>query len=153
MHLIQKESLSLVLRWLLEAVFVIGVLILIFLYEILTHYYMWYFGGDSTFLISMSVLLYFTGFDGLVIIRMLIGLFDDIHHCKPFVLKNAMRLKYISICCFIAGVAFLTHCFIYPSIVKGAVTFIIFIAALACQIVSQLFYQAVDYKSENDLTV
>lgn len=153
MNFMRKENLSLFLRWVLEAVFVAGILFLIFLNHLLASYYLWYFGGFNMFYKSMAILLYIAGLDGLVIIRLLIGLFNDIHRQNPFVIKNANRLKYIAICCFVACAAFLIHCFMYPSVFRAMVTFVIFIAALACLVVSQLFQQAVGYKSENDLTV
>jgi len=149
----RQEILSSILRWTLEGIFIVGVVLMLFLRQFLLRYYLWLFGGETEYFNLILGVLYFSGVPALVIIRQLIGIFKTVSLKDPFVLKNVRCLKAIAICCFIITTAFIVKVTFYLTLVSTAAIIVFLIAGLAAYVVSLLFQEAVRYKVENDLTI
>ena len=130
------------------------------------------FGGGITFLITLpiilksisifEIMLYLNGITMLVIVKQFIELFDSLKIEKPFCDNTAKRMNIASMA---AGI--MTVLFFIETIYKFAsdnsdikincilvfMTILFLGVAIALYILAELFRQATEYKSENDLTI
>lgn len=146
------EKLSKTLRFLLEFVFVVGTIDVLTLYWTLPLY----FGNvfPEPFFLPALIDLALCGVCTLVIIRYIIGMLKTVGESNPFVPKNVTSLKAMAICCFIIT-ALLLGLLVFSefSLIVSIAALLFLVIGLLCAIVSGLFQKAVEYKSENDLTV
>lgn len=146
------EKLSVVLRFFLEVVFIVGTIDVITLYWTLPRYFSYIF--PNGFLLPVMIDLTLCGIFTLVIIRYIISMLKTVHATNPFIPKNVTSLKALAICCFIITVLLL-GLFVFGglSIVVSLAVLLFLVLGVLCLILSELFQKAVAYKKENDLTV
>ncbi len=98
----------------------------------------------------------------LVIVKQFIGLFDSLKENKPFSNNTVKRLKKASIASLVMAILFVIQTIYEFFLVKANIVFCIglgflvvlfFGVSIALYILSELFRQANEYKSENDLTI
>lgn len=155
------KIMSIFLRFSLEFVFYAG-LVLTIAIPFVVHYwpemvyrYFWWFYSSSwisreLFTLSLIELL---GVAALIIVRQLVLIFKSVNEDKPFIKQNADRLKRISVCCFSMFGIFLFKITFFYTPLSFLMTVALLIASFAALVFSRLFYLAVEYKSENDLTI
>lgn len=153
MRYLQVEGLSRILRWSMEIIFCLGVFATVTLPYTLKAFFHWYFGGNTRFLNFVLVMLMICGACALTVVRQLIIMFRSIHDKNPFVQKNVYCLRNISVCCFVIAACFTIKCFLYLTFLTFVVAFMFIIAGFSALVFCGLFHQAVEYKSENDLTI
>ncbi|MDO4283138.1 MAG: DUF2975 domain-containing protein [Clostridia bacterium] len=103
--------------------------------------------------VKILVILYSSGILALGIVHFTIKLLKNVNQNKPFSQDNVKLLKYISIFCLIIAVIYL----ISIPIIKSVFTIILFmiftIMGFMCNVLSDLFHKAIEYKEENELTI
>ena len=99
------------------------------------------------------MLLYASGVPALVIVNRFIHIFDTLKLSTPFIKKNVIDLKTISICSLIIAIEYVIGLIIIKSIFAMVVIGVFVIACLGLYILSELLKQAIEYKEENDLTI
>lgn len=107
--------------------------------------------------------IYPNGIALLVIVYQFIGLFDSLKNNNPFCIENVTKMKYAGIASLIEavlwGMDLIYGIFIAKNIAPLiilvlAFLFILFIGvAIALYMLSELFKQATEYKTENELTI
>jgi hypothetical protein len=108
-----------------------------------------WFGGDGFTLLFLEVL----GLISVTVIRQLVLIFKSVNEDKPFTKENAGRLRRIAICCFALFGVFLLKTFYFFTPMSFVATAALLIASFAALVFSSLFNLAVEFKSENDLTI
>ena len=130
------------------------------------------FGGGITFLITLpiilksisifEIMLYLNGITMLVIVKQFIELFDSLKIEKPFCENTVKRMNTASIASVIMTVLFfietiykfaLDNSDIKINCILVFMTILFLGVAIALYILAELFRQATEYKSENDLTI
>ena len=110
-----------------------------------------YRGLDKTSLIALTVCLYALSVPAWVLLGSLWKLLGNLNRSEVFTQDNIALLKVIVFCCAAAVILCIAGCFFYLPLI------IIAIAAafmmLIVQIVKNVFRQALDMKSELDLTI
>lgn len=102
---------------------------------------------------SMMILLFCSGVCAFAILGQAKKILHNINAKNPFTIDTANRIKYISYWCLpIAFVYFIAILFIPSAFVLLVGLTFLFLAACIF-IIAELFYQAVIYKQENDLTI
>lgn len=118
--------------------------------------------GEDFYWPVLTLFLLFCGVCTAVILWQGKRVLETILKGEPFTLGNAKNLKRAAICCFlISGAAlgrlawgFATYQSILPLLTYNALFVPIFLmAGLLCMVMSALFRQAAEIKSENDLTI
>ena len=118
--------------------------------------------GEDFYWPVLTLFLLFCGVCTAVILWQGKRVLETILKGEPFTLGNAKNLKRAAICCFlISGAAlgrlvwgFATYQSIFPLLTYNALFVPIFLmAGLLCMVMSALFRQAAEIKSENDLTI
>lgn len=154
------ELLSVFLRFSLEFVFYAGFAVTVAL-PFIFHYfprilyeYFWFLNEgrlSKSYFIIMFIELF--GVAALIIVRQLVLIFKSVNEDKPFIRQNASRLRIIAVCCFAVFVLFLFKTILFFTALSLLMTAALLIASIAALVFSRLFYLAVEYKSENDLTI
>lgn len=130
------------------------------------------FGGGITFLITLpiilksisifEIMLYLNGITMLVIVKQFIELFDSLKIEKPFCENTVKKMNTASIASGIMTVLFfietiykfaLDNSDIKINCILVFMTILFLGVAIALYILAELFRQATEYKSENDLTI
>ncbi len=150
MKIVGKNGLGNIIKIILQICFWVGIAFLIILPIILK--------SISIF----EIMLYLNGITMLVIVKQFIELFDSLKIEKPFCNNTVKRMNIASIA---AGI--MTGLFFIETIYKFAsnnsdikincilvfMTILFLGVAIALYILAELFRQATEYKSENDLTI
>ena len=150
MKIVGKNGLGNIIKIILQICFWVGIAFLIILPIILK--------SISIF----EIMLYLNGITLLVIVKQFIELFDSLKIEKPFCNNTVKRMNIASIA---AGI--MTGLFFIETIYKFAsnnsdikincilvfMTILFLGVAIALYILAELFRQATEYKSENDLTI
>lgn len=151
MKITGKNSLSNVIKIGLQIVFILGLGIMAFL-PFLLKVYTAYINPFLKYLPTL-MLLYASGVPALVIVNRFIHIFDTLKLSTPFIKKNVIDLKTISICSLIIAIEYVIGLIIIKSIFAMVVIGVFVIAWLGLYILSELLKQAIEYKEENDLTI
>lgn len=149
-----QKNLSLVMEILCTVFQILGTLLVLTLPWTLNYYLMFkntYVLGDVYY--SMLVLLFLSGVCAFAILGQAKKILHNINTKNPFTFDTANRIKYISFWCLPIAFAYLVAIYFIPSafVILVGLTFLFLSACIF--IIGQLFYQAVDYKQENDLTI
>lgn len=130
-----KNSLSNIVKIILQIVLILGIIIIIFLPFLVNLY-------NKVFHINL------TGFEYYGYITLL--------YCASIpaiILVYAKNLNIAAICCGVISFEFFVGMFILNSVFMIIVTGIFLVGAIGLYILAELFKQAVAYKEENDLTI
>lgn len=112
-----------------------------------------YLALDEAAFKAIIVELYALGIVMVLVSTQLIGICTNVIKNNPFVPSTAKYLKTISILCFVMVVISFVKYIVFPALpcILVALTFIII--GMFSSVFSQLFKKAVEYKTENDLTI
>ncbi len=103
--------------------------------------------------VSMLVLLIISSICAFCILGQAKKVLRNINNKNPFTYDTANRIKYISYWCLPIAAAYIVAIYFIPSafVILVGLTFLFLSACIL--IIARLFYQAVSYKEENDLTI
>lgn len=147
-----KNSISSLIKLLLQILLVFGCIVYVFLPLCLKTYIEWI--NPSLNYYPTLILLYISGLPVIIIVLKLISLFNTIKQENPFVMENVKSLKTISICSLIIAIEFIFGFFIVTTSIFGLVVMGVFIIIwLGSYVLAELLAKAVHYKEENDLTI
>ena len=152
MKVLGNKSLSSVMEFGLQVVFVLGIAIIVFL-PLCLKWYLNLFNIDQSLFPAMLVILYTSGIIALFIIYKFILMFKTLKLNTPFVKENVANLKHISYSCLIIAIIYFAAIFIFRTVFTSVIFMIFTIAFLCTYILAELFRQAAYYKEENDLTI
>ncbi len=147
------EKISNYLTILLKVTFVAGILVTIFLRNILEYKFMYYFVSDIRYYWGCIILISISGLCAVYIIFQLIKIMDTISNKNPFIKKNVDCLKKIAFTSFIISLCFAILMILRASIFTFAISYTFFIAGLSFLVFSGIIDKGITYKDENDLTV
>ena len=150
MKIVGKNGLGNIIKIILQICFWVGIAFLIILPIILK--------SISIF----EIMLYLNGITMLVIVKQFIELFDSLKIEKPFCNNTVKRMNIASIAAVImTGLFFIETIYKFASnnsdikinCILVFMTILFLGVAIALYILAELFRQATEYKSENDLTI
>ena len=154
MKVMGENGVGSILKTLLQICFIGGIAILILLPIVFI------ISGES--LGPLIYVLYPNGIAMLVITKQFIGLFNLLKESNPFCDNTVKRLKTAGIAAGVMAILFFIQALYETFLVKASLIFCIGIGfmsvlflgvAIALYILSELFRQATEYKTENDLTI
>lgn len=149
-----QKNLSYVMEILCTVFQILGTLMVITLPWTLNYYLVFkntYVLGDVYY--SMLVLLFLSGVCAFAILGQAKKVLHNINTKNPFTFDTANRIKYISFWCLPIAFAYMVAIYFIPSAFVLLVGLTFFFLSACIFIIAQLFYQAVNYKQENDLTI
>jgi len=108
---------------------------------------------ESSIYYCMMVLLISSGVCAFCILAHAKKILHNINTKNPFTMDTANRIKYISYWCLPIAIIYLVAIIFIPSVLILLVGLTFLFLAACIFIIAALFYQAVNYKQENDLTI
>jgi hypothetical protein len=102
---------------------------------------------------SMMALLVVSGICAFCILMKAKKILHNINAKSPFTFDTANRIKHIAYLCLPVAFAYFIGVFFIPSVFVILVGLTFLFLAACIFIIAELFYQAVDYKQEKDLTI
>lgn len=109
--------------------------------------------NSNSIVTYFMVILYITGIASFIILNEMRRIFDSLEEKNPFIFRNVVSLKRMSICAFVIAIVYVSKVLIYNSIMTMLVVLVFFLAGLLTLVLSEVFKKAVKYKEEIDLTV
>ncbi len=147
-----KNSISSIIKLILELLLIIGSIVFITL-PILLRLYIQYINPTLTYYPSL-ILLYSSGIPAIIIVHQFIKLFGSLKEDNPFINSNVKALKITSVCSVIISIEYLIGIFTVTNSIFAIIIIGVFIIAwLGLYILSELLQKAIEYKEENDLTI
>lgn len=147
-----KDRLTLFTKFLLDAMFYTGILVIATLPLSIGFYgrYNSYFAKNYY---SLCVIFFLSGIFALFIVQQLRKLFRTVIDGDCFIRENVKSLEKMSVYSFL--IAALTFCrlFLYLTPAVLIVILVFVIAGLFSKVLARVFDKAVTYKLENDLTI
>lgn len=156
MKVADKRWFTVLLQWTITIAMTVGTIIVLTLPIVLSwvlHYYETDGSFDKNYYYTCLCFLYPSGILGLAILYHSRKLLVKVNEDEPFIFENANRIKYMArlsavLCCIYAVAMFFIHSFF------TVILFIVFgLIALFLSVLGELFYEAVEYKNDNDFTI
>ncbi len=117
----------------------------------------WLFGGisyrESMLLTVYEAIIFSSGLCCVYILYILKQMFKSLLSGNPFIDKNVCHLRRIAVSCFIIALIYVFKCFFLFTYATAIIIAIFIVGCLFCLTLKDLFKQAINYKSENDLTI
>jgi uncharacterized membrane protein YfcA len=102
---------------------------------------------------SLIIILFCSGICGFCILHHLKKVLHNVNSKNPFTYDTARRIKFISYWCLPVALIYLIAVFFIPSAFAILVSLTFLFLSACIFIIAELFYQAINYKQENDLTI
>ncbi len=117
----------------------------------------WLFGwinySDSNYLIAFSVIIFLSGICCSYILFNLKQMYKSLLVGNPFVDKNVNHLRKIAVSCFLIALLYIIKCFFMLTFATIVIATVFVVGCLFCLTLKDLFKQAINYKTENELTI
>ena len=117
----------------------------------------WLFGwieyGDSGYLTVFAVILFVSGLCCVYILLNLKQMYHSLLEGDPFTDKNVRHLRKMSVVCFLMAVIYFGKCTFMFTLATIVIAVIFVVGCLFCLTLKDLFKQAINYKTENELTI
>lgn len=140
-------------KFILDIMFFGGILVFIMLPIILKFLGKYYSIVIQENYIFMLFIFAGSGIFGMIIISQLRRMMNTVIHEDCFVYGNVKSLRIMAVSSLSIMGIFLIKIFLFPTPATGVIVLTFFIAALFSEVLSYVFFQAVNYKEENDLTI
>lgn len=148
------RTLSRLMEWLCTACLLLGAAVILSLPWLLNIYLRLHseaIAGQTY--ACMLALLYLSGVCAFIILLYGRRILHDIAHSDPFTFQTARRMRAIAAWCAPIGVGYLIAIPLLPSVFILLVGLAFCFLPVVVLICSELFWQAAQYKQENDLTI
>ncbi len=156
MKIIGKKGLSGLVEWIVNLIFIVGILIwgsLPWLLPWTIRLIKPQYAYDSRYFYFLIIFLYITGVFALTIVYQVRRFFHSINENNPFIYDNVKALKVIGYASFIISLCYIFKIIYYPTVLTIIITMIFAILGCFCIVLAEIFRQAVETKNENDLTI
>ena len=117
----------------------------------------WLFGwinySDSDYLIAFSVIIFLSGVCCSYILFNLKQMYKSLLVGNPFVDENVNHLRKIALSCFAIALMYIIKCFLMLTFATIVIAAVFIVGCMFCLTLKDLFKQAINYKTENELTI
>jgi len=117
----------------------------------------WLFGwikySDSDYLITFSVIICLSGICCSYILFNLKQMYKSLLVGNPFVDENVNHLRKIAVSCFAIALMYIIKCFFMLTFATIVIAAVFVVGCMFCLTLKDLFKQAINYKTENELTI
>lgn len=117
----------------------------------------WLFGwikySDSDYLIAFSVIICLSGICCSYILFNLKQMYKSLLVGNPFVDENVNHLRKIAVSCFAIALMYIIKCFFILTFATIVIAAVFVVGCMFCLTLKDLFKQAINYKTENELTI
>ena len=140
-------------KFVIDVLFYASILCVIAVPFFTKHLFLWIRYPDAGYLVPFTVILFLSGLGCVYILFQLKKMFRSLLVGNPFVDENVSHFRKIAVACALLSLLYLTKCFWMFTVVTLVITVIFAVGCLFCLTLKDLFKQAINYKTENDLTI
>lgn len=108
---------------------------------------------NSSASIAYAIILTFSGACCVYILFLLKQMYKSLLVGNPFVDENVRHLRKMAVTCFIIGILYVAKSIFLFTVATPIIAGIFLVGCLFCLTLKDLFKQAINYKTENDLTI
>lgn len=117
----------------------------------------WVFGWigytDNRYLILFSAVIFLSGIGCAYILFCLKQMYKTLLVGNPFIASNVEQLRRIAVACAMIAVLYVAKSVIAFTFAAMVISFVFIVGSLFCLTLKDLFKQAINYKTENELTI
>lgn len=117
----------------------------------------WLFGWinyyNPDYLLPFTAIIFASGVLCVYILFSLKQMYRSLLVGNPFVDKNVRYFRKMAVACFIISLIYITKCFFMFTLATIVIAMIFIVGCLFCLTLKDLFKQAINYKTENELTI
>ncbi len=113
----------------------------------------WISYENTRYFTSFTLIVFLSGIFSSYILFNLKQMYKSLLVGNPFVDKNVIHLRKMALACIIIFIIYLIKCLFMFTFASAVISVVFLIGSLFCLTLKDLFKQAINYKSENDLTI
>lgn len=115
--------------------------------------FFWIDYADSSYFKAFSAIVFLSGLGCVYILYHLKMMYKTLLVGNPFIEANIIHLRKIAVACCVISVLFIVKCAFLFTLAAAVIAFVFLVGCLFCLTLKDLFKQAVNYKTENELTI
>ena len=149
----QKSFTHYIAKIIIDLLFLVSILCSLAVPFLSKYIFAWIGYLDSSYVIAFTIIVFLSGVCCSYILFNLRQMYSSLLVGDPFIDKNVGHFRKMAVSCIIISLIYVAKCFFmftYATIVIAAV---FAIGCLFCLTLKDLFKQAINYKTENDLTI
>lgn len=112
-----------------------------------------FLGYEHKYALLFLMVLFLSGCCGVYILFHLKQMYKSLLSGNPFIDENISHFRKMAVACFVAALIYVAKCIFMFTVSTVLIIMVFLIGCLFCLTLKDLFKQAVNYKTENDLTI
>ena len=108
---------------------------------------------NQSYLVAFTAVIFVSGLGCTYILFNLKVMFLSLLSGNPFTDENVGHFRKIAVTCFVMTVIYAVKCFVLFTVATLVIAVIFMVGTLFCLTLKDLFKQAINYKTENELTI
>ena len=117
------------------------------------HLFLWINYSDGGYFIPFTVIIFLSGLCCVYILYNLKQMFRSLLVGNPFIDKNVSHFRKIAVACSIVALMYMIKCFFMFTYATVVIATVFVVGCLFCLTLKDLFKQAINYKTETELTI
>ncbi len=101
----------------------------------------------------LTIVLYISGILALYILLNLKSMYKSLLEGNPFIDKNVRHFRKMSVACGAISLVYIIKCIFMFTLATAIIALVFAMGSVFCLTLKDLFKQAINYKTENDLTI
>ena len=115
--------------------------------------YLWIGYSDTSYVGIFAAVLTTSGIGCVYILYHLKMMYKSLLVGNPFIDRNVKHLRKIALACFIIALIYFIKCILLFTFASLIIAFVFMVGCLFCLTLKDLFKQAINFKTENELTI
>lgn len=149
-----KKSLThYIAKILIDALFYLSIICVIMVPFCAKWLFSWINYYNPDYLFPFTAIIFVSGLICVYILFSLKQMYRSLLVGNPFVDNNVKHLRKMGVSCFIAALIYIAKCFFMFTLATVVIALIFTVGCLFCLTLKDLFKQAINYKTENELTI
>lgn len=153
MYMYKKSLTHYLAKIIIDILFYLSILCTILVPFLAKPLFMWIQYPDPAYITPFTVILFVSGLCCAYILFNLKQMYRSLLVGNPFVDKNVSHLRKMAVTCIVIALIYLIKCLFIFTLATLVIAAIFVIGCLFCLTLKDLFKQAINYKTENELTI
>ena len=108
---------------------------------------------DASYINRLVPFLFLSGAGCVYILFNLKKMYSSLLDGNPFIDKNVSHLRNMAVACAVIALIYIVKCILMFTLAATVIVFVFLVGTLFCLTLKDLFKQAINYKTENELTI
>lgn len=148
-----KSFIHYVAKIMVDALLCLAVIAVVALPFVVKQLFLWIGYNDTAYIGIFASVLSLSGVGCVYILYNLKMMYKSLLVGDPFIDSNVNHLRRIALACFIIAVIYFIKCILLFTLASLMIAFVFMVGCLFCLTLKDLFKQAINFKTENELTI